>query len=68
MLNPEITLDEEAIRIKFLVDCDRRGIHKRNSIYVNNNGHIEINLCEALEGGGIETHLENSIEKLLKIK
>ena len=68
MLEPEITIGGETLSIKFKVDCNRRGVHKRNNIYINDTGHINIDLCEALEGGGIEDHLENNIKKLLKIK
>ena len=58
---------EDGIKIEFSIDCGRRGVHRDNSIHINNKGKVNINLCEMLEGGGIESNLIEKIENYIFI-
>jgi hypothetical protein len=61
----EIKIEDDTLKIEFRVDCGRRGIHKYNEVKINKRGRIRVNLCEMIEGGGIEELLEEKLLKLL---
>lgn len=61
----KINIVEDKLRIDFNVDCGRRGIHRHNSVIINDRGDIRVELCEAIEGGGVETLLQTKLLNLL---
>lgn len=64
----KIETTDTTVLIKFSVDCGRRGIHKYNTVEINNRGYIYVDLCEVIEGGDIEHQLEEKIEEFIKVK
>lgn len=59
-------IDDKTIEFKFNIDCGRQGVHKSNYAVINNRGLIQVELCELLEGGGIETALTDKIKEFFK--
>ena len=62
----KIKTTDTTILIEFAVDCGRRGIHKDNTVEINDRGQVDVYLCELLEGGGIEDELEEKIIDFIK--
>ena len=60
---------KDGLFITFDVNCGRYGLYRNHSISIGNRGEIKIDLFDTpVEGCGIESGLEEEIEKLLDIK
>ena len=53
--------------ITFSVECGCGGIHKDNTITINDRGYISMNLSEIINGGDIDGRLEIAIKEAIKI-
>jgi hypothetical protein len=56
----------DGIEISFDVDCGRYGLHRDQSIKINDKGYVKINFFDSpIEGSGVESNLKDEISKLL---
>ena len=63
--NIEFKKSIDSLCIEFDINGGRWGIHKDNEIIINDRGNISVNLCDFIEGRGIETELKERINKLI---
>ncbi len=69
MENVKIKKSKNLLNITFDVECHPYGLHRNNTISINDKGYIKIDLDDTpIEGCGIETELSKRITKLITIK
>lgn len=59
---------KDPMIITFSVDCDRRGVHRNNTVRITKDKKVIMNLDEVIEGGDLEVQFKRAIEEKINGK